>query len=254
MKYTIFQAPIYSWFKKDFYRSIGLKSHGTGFLYLAVLFAICWTAIILSVYIHLSIGAQKPEVTEFIAKLPNMTFKDGKMSMDKPSPYTIVAGEKKIIFDTGEKVNSIDDVEDAGALLTEDAIMFENQKEPLEWKKFVTDYNLNQEQMKSGLQSLCGYLSLFGLVLGLPVFFGHLFLSMFYAAIGLFVLDKQKLGFETALRMAICAMTPGILLSSVLSVLWINIPFQGLVTVPLTLGLLFFGYSALSGSGSAEQA
>ena len=245
MQYSIFQAPMYSFFNKDFYRSVGLKSSGTGFLYLFVLFIGCWSAIIISMYIHLIMLADNTEVVAFVDKLPNMTFKDGKMSMDKDSPYVVEIGDKKIIFDTSGKVKSMNDLEEGSALLTSDAIMFDTQKEPMQFEKFVKDYQLDHNQVKAGLKNICGYISLLGLALGLPVFFGHLFLALTYGVVGL-VMDRRKLGFEAALRMAICAMTPGILISSLLSVCWINIPLLGLVTVPVTLGYLFFGYSSMN--------
>lgn len=247
MKYSIYQAPLYSFYKKDFYRSVGQDGKGTGFLYLSALFCACWTAIIISCYIHMILIVDSPQVNELVEKLPDMTFRNGVLSINKPSPYEMVIDGKKIVFDTSGKYKGADEIEGVAALVTDEQISFSDQawREPANFKRLVTgEYTLKAVDIKPFLKDLSLKISGIGFVLGVPVFFGHLFLALVYAGIGMII--NSKAGFETALRMAISAMTPGVLLSSLLAVCWVNFPGQGLLTIPLTVGLLVYGYRALT--------
>ncbi|MBX9569726.1 MAG: DUF1189 domain-containing protein [Candidatus Obscuribacterales bacterium] len=252
MEYSIYQAPIYSFYSKDFYRSVGRNGKGTGFLYLSALFFACWTAIIIAMYVHMVVLIEAPVVTELVQKLPDMTFRNGSMSINKPSPYEMEVSGKKIVFDTSGKYKAVEEIEGADALITEEKISFSEQgwREPTTFKGLVTDYTLKAADIKPFLKDISLKIAGIGFVLGLPVFFGHLFLALIYAGVAMIV--NSKPGFETALRMAISAMTPGILLSTLLAILWVNFPGQGLITVPITLGLLVYGYKALGDSNAAD--
>ena len=245
MEYSIYKAPIYSFYSKDFYRSVGRDGKGTGFLYLSALFLACWTFIMISCYIHMIMLVDSAPVTELVQKLPDMNFKNGELSINKESPYEMTVEGKKIVFDTSGKYKAADDLDGVDVLITQEKLSFAEKswREPTSFKGLVSDYTLKAVNIKPFLRDMSLYITGFGFVLGLPVFFGHLFLALVYAGVGMIV--NSKPGFETALRMAISAMTPGILLSTLLAILWINFPGQGLVTVPITLGLLVYGYRSM---------
>ncbi|MBX9689788.1 MAG: DUF1189 domain-containing protein [Candidatus Obscuribacterales bacterium] len=256
-QYSIFKAPLLSFFSKDFYSDTALKAKGLGFLYLFVLIFVCQTLSTASGCVHFYMNIESKELNDIVQRLPAMEIKRGKLSIDKESPYklqfeNILSKEKRVIvFDTsGQKSTE----EDADVLFTQDGIKFQGDSEAIPWTSatFGNDFSLNSANFKGLLGSIAVWLFVIGVVLSPLSWLGHALLAAIYGLAGL-AMDRKKLGYKTAVRMAIVALTPSIVLSTIFHVLYCMPELWGLITVPVTLGYLFFGYSSIADSGSANQ-
>lgn len=253
MQYSIFKAPFYSFFSKEFYVKTAREGKGTGFLYL---FVVVLVGVILSTASgswHLNESLNNPELDEIIKQLPDLSIKSGVMSINKPSPYRVpfhhlVTKEKKLlIFDTSGQITTTDE---ASALFTEKGFLMEGQKETLPWSTLGRDVEFKALELKSFFKTVSLWFFLFGVLLTPIAWFWHVVLALVYGAVGM-IMDRQKLGFKTALRMASVAMTPTIVLTTLFYLFFCKPELWELITVPVSLGYLFFGYSAVS--NSSEQ-
>ncbi|MBY0549028.1 MAG: DUF1189 domain-containing protein [Candidatus Obscuribacterales bacterium] len=249
----MYQAPFMSFFSGDLYRDVARKWTGIGFGYLTVVTLVCvaFSSIGLTIAIN-----NKAE--ELLAKLPAITFsKDHKLSIDKPVPHVVqldIPGEQnKLVFDTSGKMTSLEDAPGAIALVTADELILTDratEENRASWKSLNADesWSLNRSNITK-VKTVLGQV-IWGLmvVAGLFSLFGHYFLALLYGAIGLIMsnVTGAKLGFGAAVRLAVVAMTPGMIISmglwvigqTALTGLW------GWLSVPVTLGYLYFACAA----------
>jgi len=257
MQYSIFRAPFLAFYSRKFYSDTALTGKGTGLLYLFIILLVLTPLSMASRYLHFaSFLDDSVEINEMVTRVPGVTVKQGTLSLDRPSPYkmeyinTTTKEKSFIIFDTSGKSTSRDD---AKALITEKGVFMDGIDGLVPWSAVPMDFAVSSTNFRDSIKNVVLGLTLIGAVL-LPIVFwlGHTILALIYALVGLFM-DRNKLGFGTALRMAIVAMTPAIVLSTVCKdILFCSPQFEpfvlllSLATVPLTLGYLFFGYSSIA--------
>ena len=75
-----------SFFSADLYRDVGRHWNGVGLLYLTVLLAICWVPTAVRVHLGLHRFAQE-RVPQITANLPEITIKDGVMQANPPGRH-----------------------------------------------------------------------------------------------------------------------------------------------------------------------
>jgi hypothetical protein len=261
MSYSMFQAPALSFFNKDFYKSIGREKNGTGLLYLFVIVAAASLLSTCFACVYLYMDIKSPRVTEIAKLIPEIRIKDGHLSMDKPSPYVLTLDQAG----SSDKVNLVFDPEGKSSwsegqfLFREDGLMTDGKEEGmLRWKSLIPFMGNDFKTGPSSFQDLLAKAIpwFFGLgILAIPfIYLGHIFVLMIYALVGL-IMDKSKLGFGTAMRVAAVAMTPSIVLDALFHAahLGIVVALWFLVSIPLSLGYLFFGYSAINSAESSQQ-
>ena len=255
MQYSIFKAPLYSFFSAQFYKDTAFQGKGKGFVYLLLIVFVSNLVSAVSGYIQWGLAINSSEIKGIVNQIPDLSVKNGKMSFNKPSPYTIqfvnlTKNEPVVlIFDSSGKKTK--EMEDAAAVFTEDGIVM-GDAEPVPWNSFGENWDLPLTRVQ---QFLKAELPLYLFVGSAFVFFplcwvSHILLAMIYALVGL-VMDRNKLGYETALRMACVAMTPTIILTGLLTLIW-KPPFWELLTMPISLGYLFFGYNSVGDNTKAE--
>jgi hypothetical protein len=252
-QYSIFPAPLFSFYSKKFYGETARFGKGTGFLYLFLLLVVCHSLSAWAGYIHFTFLVDSPAAKEIYTKIPDMTVKQGVLSINKPSPYLMefknaTTQEKSVVvFDTRGNAKLPDD---AKALVTEKGIIFDNDQPPVEWSS-MGDFDLNTNKIKESLDKVGLYLA-YGSLLLLPiVYIGHLLLALIYGGVGS-IMDKQNLGYATALRMSCVAMTPAMVVTTLFYVAFGSMEMVAflllweMLSVPITIGYLFFGYSSIS--------
>lgn len=251
MSYSIYQAPTLSFFKKDFYRYIGREAKGVGLLYL---FVVVTAASVISTgfgCLYLYMDIKSPRVAEVAQKLPSLKIKDGSMSMDKPSPYVLnieqQGGKEKttIVFDTAGTKGL-----EAPYIFREDGFIADGKEDSLvPWKMltFGNDFELVPSQFQDLLVKTIPWFFGLGLIAIPVIWIGHLFVALIYALVGL-VMDRNKLGFGTSMRVATVAMTPCIVLDALFHAAHLSAIFiiWFLVTIPISLGYMYFAYSAIN--------
>ena len=95
------QALFLSFWSKDFYVEVAREWRGLGYVYLLILVAFTSTFIAAKLQMQFSLKVDRYFIP-MLSELPKITIKDGTLSIDRPSPYTIRSkmGDLVIMFDT----------------------------------------------------------------------------------------------------------------------------------------------------------
>ena len=249
-EFAAYQAPVFSFFSKPFYSDLLKNGKGMGFIYLFLLLALTWTMLTVKIYFGMSSAFQTAEFNSVISQVPAMTWKGGKLSIDQPSPFLLKdeKGNPIAYFDMTGETKSLDKAQGAKLLITDEFMLAEKSggvEESIPWSKFVTDFAFNREDLKSGLAKLVPIIS--GIVWGVGIFVwtGHIIMALLYGLAGL-IMDKQKLGYVSMVRLGAFAMTPSIILSTLQGLIGFTIPAYGIISIVMTIGFMYFGYMSLS--------
>ncbi len=254
MEYSIFRAPLFSFYSKQFYKDTALKGKGFGFLYLFVCLLVCNTLSVASGYFHIVESIKSADSVEIYKQLPDMKWRNGQFSFNKPSPYkvqfkNILTKESKlIVFDTGA---SAGEMGDADLLVGEKDFRVVSNNKPIPW--FLNDFDMPAAKLKDFLLQVALYFLIGGILLVPLVFFGHIMIALIYSIVAL-VMDSTKLGFKTAMRMSIVAMTPCMVLSTLFYLFFCMPELWGLLTVPITIAYLVFAYNCVRSATPDSQA
>ncbi|MFC1738707.1 DUF1189 domain-containing protein [Planctomycetota bacterium] len=252
-KFSIIHIPVLSFYSKELYRDVGLNWKGAGFAYLLLLLAVCWVPVMINVHMVFSdfVNNAAPAVVE---QVPRITIADGEVSIEEPQPYYIKLPDSNdvlAVIDTAGEIESLEDVEDTNAilLLTKNKVIM--RQSGLETRT----YDLSEvKKFAFGGDDIMGWLRIFGKFFAIAAYPFALICSyvyriiqaLIYAAIGLLFASvcKVKLPYNALLRLAIAAVTPCIIVGTILDITGIYVPWP---LYPLVaLGYLFYGVKATS--------
>jgi hypothetical protein len=190
---------------------------------------------------------------KFISQVPKITIEKGQVSIDEPQPYYIREPDSNKVFaiiDTTGQIQSLDDA-NAFVLLTKNK-MFSRQS-----ATEVRMYDLSQVKHFVLEQSmLVRWLDIFKKLL-VPVLYPfalgwaftfRIIQSLIYAAIGLAFAGwlKVKLSYEALIRLAVTAVTPAIIVRTVLETASVKIPYPALWFFLAAMLFLLYGIKACS--------
>jgi len=258
-KYGLFHPPVLSFFSKDLYIDVARNWTGTGIIYLLMLLIITWGLI--TVRAHFATTALlNSEGRAIAAKIPTMKLTKGKIAFEVEQPFIVNEPESDkplIILDTTGQTTSLDDHPGVVMLVTETKMITRNQGK-------VEEVDLSQlPDFKVDQQTLQGWLESAGTIIVivlLPIFLVtsivyRLLQLILYALIaGAFASSaKLKLDFSTQMRLAAMALTPAIVLDTILWVGNIEMPFWWPICFFLTLGYLYFGIGAVAKAQPPDQ-
>ncbi len=251
-KFSILHVPLLSFFSGELYRDVGLNWKGVGFGYLFLLLAICTVPGMFKIQRGLShfIEEQAPP---FINQVPKITIEKGEVHIDKPQPYYITAPDSNeivAIIDTTGQIQSLDNT-DAFVLLTKTKLISRQSKSESRTydltnvQHFVLDQYKITNWLNIGKKLLVPVLYPF-VLLGSFIF--RIIQSLIYAAIGLLFAAwcKTKLSYPALLRLAVTAVTPCIIVRTVLEYASVKLPLAGLWFFLAAMGFLFYGIKACS--------
>jgi hypothetical protein len=248
-EFSAYMAPVMTFYSRPFYKDLALNGKGLGFLYLFLLLLICWTPVCTKLYYSMESGCHNQEAVAFINQIPEMTWTGSKLSIDKSCPYFVsVDGKPLIAYDTTGKMKALSDANPAQILLTEENFVARKEQgteETVPYKQFVTDFKVGPTAIKDFLSKLPLWLSVAAWCCGVFVWVGHLIVALLLGAIGL-LMDKRKLGYGTAVRLAAFAMTPAIILSTVIALTKLTIPGWNLLSLVVSAGFLYLAYSSVN--------
>lgn len=251
-RYTILHVPLLSFFSGALYRDVCHHWKGTGLAWLLLLLAICWVFTIFTFHRGVSRFVDD-EAPKIVSQIPTITIVDGAASIDEPQPYHITdpdTGEVLVVIDTTGTITSLDETEARG-LVTRTGLVFE--KSAVETRAFsfaeIEEFVLDQDRLAFWLTSLKR--------LAAPVaypfaLFGsyavRIIQVLIYAAIGLFfaMLCKSTRTYVQLMRLAVIAVTPCIIVKTILMVSHAQLPMAGLWYFLAAMGYLYFGVMAAS--------
>lgn len=250
-RYGIFHTPLLSFYSKDFYREVGLFWRGTGLGYLFLLVVV--VLIPLGVKMHVGMNNFVAEdLPVMVDQVPDFWIVDGKVSIDEDEPYYLSdpeTGEVFVIIDTTGEITSLDET-DAYVLVTESSLEyrqgeFETRKFDLsKIKKFEIDEETIVRWAEAARKFLAPFIYVFMLVFS---FVSRAVQVLIYAAMGMVFVSilKTELEYLALMRLAVAAVTPCIVVRTVLSLAGVGMPC-GTVFLFLFMGLgyLYFGVKA----------
>lgn len=231
-KYNYFQTIYMSFYSHDLYRDVA-KNWGVGVvLYLLLLLLICWGSMMFKYQpmINKSFNAFVNVITP---QVPEMSIKEGIVTTPEDRPYIIKDPEKDetiAIIDTSGQYSSMKDVPEKTVLLmTKDTIYYVDNRNTLRVNKLSNTLNLDivPDKIKSVAVKLVNWLWLIILpVLLITSLVYRIVQALFYGLIGKIfsVIAKVPLTYAQNLKLAMIAVTPAIILATVLD--WFNVSFR----------------------------
>lgn len=253
--YHLWQVPALAFFSRDLYRDVALRWQGVAFGYLLLLLALCWIPGVIRIQRSFAAFVDE-EAPLIIEQVPEITIINGQAFVDHPQPYTIrdpETNEALLVIDTTGTITSLEQTDARGLVTARQAIF---QKSAIETRSFsfesVDRYILDQQKIYGWLDTAKAWAApvLYPLCT-LGSFAYRIVQALLYACIGLLLasLCKDKLPFETLLRLSVVAITPAIIIGTMFDAAAIELPLAGLWFFLLSMGYLLFGIRAVFGSG-----
>jgi hypothetical protein len=265
-KYNAFNAPLFSIFDPGLYREVRYKWEGTNLFYLLGLI-LCILIVSATAWFICMNRVVEQAAPKIVNNLPVMTFDNGELSIDKDSPYFIYeqfAGTTPVAssialmkFDTSRDISSLE----GGDTL----ILF--SKKTLVLPMMTMSYQgfgnskLLPATVDGMLRMSTFVIPVLYVLIGLPFLWTlHAMQAILYAGVAVVLaqMSASKLPFDAAMRLALIAMTPVMLLSTVFTIMQTamgtRMPYLehwGFLTVPIVIGYLVF---AVRSSSQGEPA
>lgn len=251
--YTAFNAPFFSIFDPGLYREVRYKWEGTNVFYLfglilciLVISAVSWFIFFDKVY--------KDHSQRLVQQMPVMTFKNGELTIDRDSPY-LVEPE----FAPSIALLKFDTTQDSTSSNGEAMVLFSKKTLVMPFMSMPYPFGnttLPPEAVGGMLRMSTFTIPVLYVLIGLPFLWTlHTMQAILYAGVAVLLaqMSATKLPFDAAMRLAIMAMTPVMLLSTALTVVqWTMgamLPYLehwGFITVPIVIGYLVFAIRSSS--------
>ena len=251
-QYSIFHVPFMSFFSRALYRDVCFHWKGVAFGYLLLLLIICWIPQIIKFHTGLTEFVEN-DVPPMVSQVPTITFADGQASIDEPQPYFIVApdsNEVLCVIDTTGTITSLDQT-DAMFLLTKTEIIYKENDYKTESYEFsdFDDFVLSQDEINKWISVIKTWVTpifCFFAVIGSYIF--RMIQALIYGAIGLLFVNwcKSTHSYASVVRLAVVAVTPVIIVKTILSIAEVHIPFSGILGFLVTMGYLYFAIKVCS--------
>ena len=240
-RYRIWQLPVLSFYSKPLYRDVAARWKGTNLGYFCLLLAICLIPVVRNASRHTRQAIDQHR-DHYLMQIPPMQLTDGILSIDAPQPYSIIAGNRTLLLvDTTGKIQTLDD---AGALslLTQTQLHIRQPNQPTfvyELKDF-NNFTLNREiadEMIARLKRLVAPTFFTAFYLGGLVLFMIVALLLGGMACLTASVQKKSLNYKAGVRIAVVALTPGLITGGLLAAVGQTIPV--FLYILLTLAYLY---------------
>lgn len=250
--FSFFHVPLMAFFSRELYRDVGVRWRGTGFAYLLFLLVVCWIPVMVLLDVGIS-AFVRDEAPQIISQIPTVTISKGRVSVDAPQPYSIVdskTGKVLVILDTTGAITALDKTNALGLVTQTAAILKKNETETRTYSfSEIQDFTVDKDKVTAWVDSLKKWLMpvLFPVLL-LASFVYRIILVLIYAAIGLLFAKGTRFeqSYATLVRLSVVAITPCIVISTVLDLAGIRVPVAGPLYAILTLAYLFLGMKAVA--------
>jgi hypothetical protein len=249
-QYNMLQAIFMSFYSKKLYRDVAINWGGKTFLYLLLILTLSWIYATYKTQIFLKTGFEYLS-DEIVTQIPVMTIKDGKLSTPENRPYLITnpnTHEKIAIIDTSGKYKDLEQTN--GVLLVTQTEVI-SQSDPHEIRKNEIPTNLNftivPETIKKKVKDYLDFAWIF-------IFIGAVITSYVYRLIQVFlysiigkifaVISDSKVTYGQIIQITMVAITPVIIINTILSAMGIWIHYELLLYFVLAILFMFYGIIA----------
>jgi len=249
-QFSIFAAPFYSFFSRELFVDVGRRWGAKTFVYLLLVLALSWIPMMISMRSAWTefLSGDAPAVTE---QIPPITIENGHVSADVEQPHFIRTSEPDEVFaiiDTTGEITSLDGTT-ARMLLTESHLIArKNDNETRVYDlSAVQQFELDGPKVENWLRlfGTWGLILLYPLlVVGSYVY--RIVQALFYSVFGLvFAKNMQsRLDYSGILRVTVVAVTPALVLKTLLGLGGASFPFSWVVYSLVAIGYVAFGVAA----------
>ena len=251
-RYNVVQPYWLSFISKDLYRDVAQNWRGFGFVYLLLLLALAWLPDVVKIHRGFA-GFVEKEGEALVAQMPKITITNGEVSLDPPGPHYVKdpeTGKVMIILDTSADIGAFGEYPDAKILLTRTQLITRQERSGQTRAQDlagVSSFSIDQDGMRRFFGVLKSWLGVFLYPFALLGSYAYRILqALLYGAIGLAIagIVKAKLEYAASVRLAVMAITPVIVVSTLLDTLAKTPPYWWLLCFVIAMWYLFFGVKA----------
>ncbi|MBL0713292.1 MAG: DUF1189 family protein [Desulfosarcina sp.] len=239
-----------SFFFKPFYQDVARHWRGLAFVHLFILLALTGVAFILH-FQAIATAFVQNQAPAIIAQLPTIVIEKGKGSVAVEQPYQVFMPESRnllAVIDTTGQITSLRQT-DAILLLTRSRLIARlgaGDSRVIDLSP-IEQMRLTRDDFYQWLQTTLQWAPF--VLYPLTIFFTYCLRTvqvLIYGGIGLVVasLLKRTIPFGAAVSVAVMAMTPVILIDTLIMLLKIQLPLWGIGSFVLAFAYLFFGIRA----------
>lgn len=245
-RYSMLGAMIRApFFNADVYRDVARNWSGIGFWYLFWLLLATWIAVMVKLHVVMA-GFVQNDFPAWVKDVPPITISNGHATSPVEQPYVIQepkSGKPFAVIDTTGTINSLDDTK-AVILLTDHKLWVrQNQRgngnEVRQYDLTRVKYFYVDKARITGWMEVLGRFLAIGVLPVVLVFslIWRTVQALIYGAINLGLSSgfRSNLNYADAVRLAVVSVTPVILLSTVLWIAKVTIPFWGVLGIGISL-------------------
>jgi hypothetical protein len=259
-RYGLRHPYVMSFYFKPFYRDVALHWRGLAFVHLFILLALTSVAFMLH-FQTIASAFVNEKAPAIIAQLPTIVIEKGQVKVAVEQPFKVFRPDTRDLFaviDTTGQITSLRQT-DAMLLLTRSQLMA--RIGPGDSRVFdlraIETLRLTQSDMARWLQTSLRWAPF--VLYPLMLFFTYCLRTLqvlIYAGIGMVMaaLLKRAMPFGAAASVAVMAMTPVILIDTLIMLARIHLPLWGIGSFIVAFGYLFFGIRAAADDASERSA
>jgi hypothetical protein len=252
-QYHLLQALYMSFYSKKLYQDVASNWGGYALLYLLLLLVLSW--------IPVTYYAQRNLVQSYtiysdglIAQIPELVVKDGKLSTPQPRPYFInIAGDEDhshltMVIDTTGQYQDLQQTH-TNFLITENKIITQKNANEIRINTFPKNLNLTiiPKDINIIIKRIISYAwVVFFITMVFLSFVFRLIQAIIYSLLGeiFAMLFSTRIAFVSMMQISLVAITPAVVIDTVLTVF--NIHFQQQLLYYFLLSILYLFYGILA--------
>jgi Protein of unknown function (DUF1189) len=249
-RYSILQAPALAFHSKEFYRDVSRTWRGASYVYLLLLLAVCWMPAACQVQKSWATFVDG-QAARIVSQVPPITIEQGRVSVDADLPYTITDPETKRVVAILDTTADMTSLSRSGALVMlgkEDVAV---RKSPDEIRTYrlsgVRHLRIDRDQISLWMRRTKSIAGPFVYLLSLAGSYLFRMLEVLLLAVGGIGISramKVDLDFAALLSVAVMAITPGIVLRTLLYLGGVTVPFAWLLFLLIVLAYMAYGVAA----------
>ena len=246
-RYDLWHPYLLSFYSKPFYRDVARHWRALAFIHLLILVALTSVVFILH-FQAIATAFVNDQAPAILAQIPPIDIKQGEARVAVDQPYRIYRKDGRTLFAVIDTTGQTRSLRQSGAmlLLTRSRLMAQigSGASRIIDLSPIDNLHLTRDDMAQWLQTSLRWAPV--VLYPLMLFFTYCLRTvqiLIYGAIGLVLasLMKSKISFGAAAAVAVMAMTPVILIDTLLMVFKIHIPLWNIVSFVVALAYLFFG-------------
>ncbi len=242
--FPFWQAPYLSFFSQPFYRDVAQRWRGLSITYLLLLLALTWLPNVLRLNTSLE-TFRNNDLPPILEQVPKIEILNGEVKADVKMPYRIIVPQTKetlLVIDNQATQDDFDSLNTL-ALLTKDKLITQNGSGSRTFS--VADLEgvvIEKESLGRFIDGSITWTRILAYpLLVINSWSYRFFQALLFAVLGMIIANTVhvQLPYAALVRLSVIALTPVIILRTVLNFLSISLPFWWLIAFALTVVYLY---------------